>query len=238
MAKHALLRPFSHRQFCRFAIVTRSRTGSNLLLSLLRSHPNVWAEGEIFRRLNDRPFEPGLRRLFSRQPFYVAAAGFKIFYYHPLDAQACRLWERLTDMPELKIIHLTRQNLLRVAVSRELARQSGRWASYRDAEPVMKKAVRFEPQQLEDVFEQTQTWIAQTNSRFAHHDMLTVTYEDLTSTTNAALARITRFLGVAPIAASSTLKRQNPESLQELIENYDELKTRFADTQWSHFWRS
>src|SRR3546814_732374 len=43
-----------HTGFTKFIVLSRSRTGSNMLVSLLDSHPRVVAEGEIVARLDGR----------------------------------------------------------------------------------------------------------------------------------------------------------------------------------------
>ncbi len=52
-----LLSNFGNTDYRRFMILSRTRTGSTMLLSLLNSHPNVYAEGEIFRALNGRNYK-------------------------------------------------------------------------------------------------------------------------------------------------------------------------------------
>ena len=38
----------------KFIVITRSRTGSNLLISLLNSHPSITAYKEVFGKLENR----------------------------------------------------------------------------------------------------------------------------------------------------------------------------------------
>ncbi len=73
-----------HSDFQRFIVLSRSRTGSNMLLSFLNSHPNIHAEGEVFNRLNGQNYQEILSRVFADQPPRILAKGFKIFYYHPM----------------------------------------------------------------------------------------------------------------------------------------------------------
>lgn len=126
------LRALTYRVLCnfgsydykRFIVVTRSRTGSNLLISFLSSHPNVRAQWEIFNKLNGRSYKDILTSAFDKQPYYIRASGFKIFYYHPEDAQDREypdIWQSLRNMKDLKIIHLKRRNILRTLISRKIA---------------------------------------------------------------------------------------------------------------------
>mgnify|MGYP006437466411 CR=1 FL=1 len=52
-SKKRVLSIFDHENFTKFIVLSRSRTGSNLLISMLNSHPNISAEGEKFSRLNE-----------------------------------------------------------------------------------------------------------------------------------------------------------------------------------------
>src|SRR5690606_26460474 len=113
---------------CRkFIVLSRSRTGSNLLISFLNSHPNIRARGEMFARLNGKNCKDVLARGFARQPFYVKATGFKIFYYHPMDDDSGHVWDVLAELDDLRIIHLKRRNILRTLISRKIADTQGVW---------------------------------------------------------------------------------------------------------------
>ncbi len=92
---HRLLSPIGHRSYRRFVVLTRDRTGSNMLIQSLNSHPNIAADYEIFGKLNGESEKTILDRSFSKQPFYIKAKGFKIFYYHPQDADSSPIWRCL-----------------------------------------------------------------------------------------------------------------------------------------------
>ena len=63
LAWYGLLAPFGHEDYVPFIVLTRSRTGSNLLVSFLNGHPDIFCEGEIFARMAGRdPGRRGLRR--------------------------------------------------------------------------------------------------------------------------------------------------------------------------------
>ena len=123
-----LLAAFGHNKFRRFIVLGRSRVGSNLLLSFLNSHPNIYAEGEILFNLHGRDHKDILAKTFSKQAFFVQAKGCKIFYNHPLDDECSDALDDLTSMDDLYIIHLKRRNILRTLVSRKFGSMSGKWA--------------------------------------------------------------------------------------------------------------
>ena len=71
--------------------------------------------------------------------------------------------------------------------------------------------------------------------RFAGHRLLTVFYEELLDDWTAVLDGVQSFLGVEPRALVANTRRQNPEPLRALIENYDGLRDAFAGTPHAAF---
>ncbi len=150
-----------HRGYRRFMVLTRSRTGSNMLISCLGSHPAIHAEGEIFQRLNGRTSEEILDALFDDRPRRIRAVGFKLFYYHPLDDPHADLWQILRAMRELHVIHLRRRNLLRTLVSRKIAGVRDVWSSLEEERSdggVDGKRVTMTAEELRAGFRQTREW--------------------------------------------------------------------------------
>lgn len=232
-----LLSALGHRNFTRFIILSRSRTGSNLLLSLLNSHPNVIAEWEIFAQLNGQSHREILARAYGRQPRRVRAKGFKFFYYHPLDDESGTLWTDLVADEAIRVLHLKRRNILRTLISRKIAGQQDVWASTADkavATPP-RKAVSFTVEELVKGFAETRAWEQKGDRDFRHHPLLTVAYEDLTGAPAETLAQSQAFLGLPPVALTTDMKKQNPERLTDLVTNYAELKQAFAGSEWQAF---
>ena len=226
-----------HSDFKRFIVLTRSRTGSNMLISFLDSHPNIWAEGEIVNRLDGRDPVRAIKRAFARQSKKIRAKGFKIFYYHPLDDQSGRIWEELVGMDGLCVIQLKRRNILRTGISRKIAGMQDVWRVETSSSPVSDadKSVTFTFEELEKIFLQTREMERRGEEMFEGNPMLPVYYEDLVSDPQGAFRSITDFLGVDYIAPKTRLRTQNPESMRDLVSNYDELKREFTGTQWQGF---
>ena len=223
-----------NKDYEKFIILTKARSGSNLLVSFLNSHPNVYCEGEVFWKLEGRPYEQILEKSLGKQPWYVKAKGFKIFYFHPLDAEECGVWNDLEAMKDVKVIHLQRKNILKSLISMKIALQSDEWMStHNNKNKPPRKAVHIPETQLRDLLEKTDDRIEKGNELFKDHQMINVFYEDFVSDTEEYF-RILDFLGVKRIAPRTVLERQNPESMYQLVENYAELKSAFADTKWAH----
>ena len=231
--KNNLLRMFGHDDFKRFIILTRGRTGSNLLLSYLNSHPNVFAQGEIFSHIAQKKWQNTLASNFKKQPPNIKAYGFKIFYYHPLDCKGDLLWDRLLKDHDLYVIHLKRQNILRSVISGKIASQQKVWST---ALPVDEKEKTYlSAKKLATAFKRTRHWEQTFAKRFSSHPTLDVYYEDLVSFKDQTYRKVTDFMDLAYVPPRTVLTKQNPEKARDLIENYDELKEIFNDTAWSAF---
>ena len=131
---HRLLAPIGHGRYQRFVVLSRSRTGSNMLIQSLNSHRNIAADYEIFGKLNGESEKEILDRSFGKQPFYIKAKGFKIFYYHPIDAEGSPIWDMLLSVKDLRVIHLQRRNILHVLVSSKVAHTTGVYGVRSDEE--------------------------------------------------------------------------------------------------------
>ena len=226
-----------HLDFRRFIILTRSRTGSNMLVSFLNSHSNVHAKGEIFNRLNGRNHKEILSKVFAKQPSHIKAKGFKIFYYHPMDDKSCDLWDNLISMDNLWVIHLKRRNILRTLVSRKIAGLRDVWAtnSVKTCNTGKNKAVSFTEAELNKGFKQTRKWEDRGDMKFKKHPLISVYYEDLINNPEGTFVNITDFLDVEYEPPKTILRKQNPEKLRDLVINYSELKKAFSGTKWQAF---
>ncbi len=233
-----MLATIGNNHYRRFIVLSRSRTGSNLLISLLNSHPHIHAKGEVFSRLNGGDYRQVLAKAFSKQPYYVKAHGFKFFYYHPLDDPSCGIWEHLQSLDDLYIIHLKRKNTLRTLLSRKIAGTQDIWLvrSNQCSSSCSKKlSVRLTVNELNEGFKQTKEWEEVGNSTFRNHPLLSIDYEDMVSDRAATFRKVTDFLGVQYKQPKSELKKQNNRSMRETIINYDELKSSSVGTEWEPF---
>lgn len=92
---YKIMAPFGANNHGKFIVLARARTGSNLLISLLNSHPNIYVESEIFAMKPREGIDGRLRKVFSKQPGFIMAKGFKVFYFHPNDCPNCALMHEL-----------------------------------------------------------------------------------------------------------------------------------------------
>lgn len=211
-------------QYKKFVIITRSRTGSNFLKTLLNAHENIYVLGEMFQMLRNNTCLDIWKEIFSERPPKIKWVGFKLFYYHPLDSQSREVWHFLKNDPTIRIIHLKRKNLLRVHVSRLIAGKNNIWSSKKKNEtPRSEKKVRVDIDRLFNDMQQTLNWERQLKLEFINHQIFTVEYEDLVAKQKEVITAIFEFLKIPNQRVKSELKKLNPEKLQDLVVNYDEL---------------
>jgi LPS sulfotransferase NodH len=192
----------------------------------------------VFKQLNGRNYQEILDSTFSNHPKFVKSVGFKIFYYHPNDEHNSELWETLINMENLRVIHLKRRNILRTLISRKIAEIQDQWAKTNkeiQSRNKVPKQVSISVEDLNKGFNQTRRWENDGAHKFADHPIIDVYYEDLVENKDAELRKIWEFLDVSTFEAKTPLKKQNPESLSELLTNFDEISTYFLDTEWHPF---
>lgn len=132
----------------RFIILASPRTGSNYLVSLLKSHTRVICYGEVinpkfahfgypgydqrrFVAFRDKyPVRFMEEMIFRKYSPSVAAVGFKIFYHHAREGRLKKIWPYLKELPDFKIIHLKRKNPLKSFLSYRLAKMTDIWQIY------------------------------------------------------------------------------------------------------------
>jgi LPS sulfotransferase NodH len=225
-------RLFGQRVDERFAIVGNARTGSNYLLDGLKSSPSIRMYHEIFASHNRRvgeDFEKIFSTVFQYESKSTRLVGFKVFYNHLTEAE----WNKLLACQELKIIHLTRRNRLRTVISLEIAFKTGQWTQSGRSGAPREKGVLLDPLKLIQRLEQIEEGEIATRQRFCDRQTLEIVYEDLVRSPQEVFESVGRYLGIAGIDPGKIrLKRQNPETLQQLILNYDEVAAVLQDTRF------
>jgi LPS sulfotransferase NodH len=236
---HNLLATVGHCHYRRFIVLSRDRTGSNMLVQMLNSHPNIAADYEIFGKLHGKSEQNILDKSFTKQPFYIKAKGFKIFYYHPQDGDPETVWSLLQPMKDLYVVHLKRRNMLRTLVSSRVAYTTGVYgvrSEKEDAEYRKKlKPIIYDAENLREHFQQTRAWEKSGEEMFRNHPMISVDYEDLVSQRDQTFQKVTDFLGVDYRRPKTDFKKQITQKLQDVLENYGQLKTEFIRTEWEWF---
>lgn len=228
-------RVFGHQVDQRFAIIGNARTGSNYLLDGLKTSPSVRMYHEIFASHNrevGKDFDKIFSTVFQNESKSTKSVGFKIFYNHLTEDE----WKKLQAWQDLRIIHITRKNRLRTVTSLEIAFKTGRWTQSRNSGGTREKRVRLEPAKVIRRLERIEAGEAATRARFRDRPVLEVVYEELVQWPYQVFAAVGAYLGVEGIDPRKIrLKRQNPESLKQLIINYDEIETVLKNTRFAEY---
>ena len=241
----------------RFVVVATDRTGTNLLLGMLRAHPLCVAGGELFNPVEierDRLAWPDLpdadlpALLQKRRDDALAlmedlhargfargaqAVGFKLMYWHGLQHRA--VLDALAADETVKVIHVTRRNLLRRAVSEAQAKVTKRWSVSREAEAPQMPAVSLDAAQLYESIVLTEDRERLYDDIFQRHDILHIVYEDLAARPSEVAQRAATFLGLPPYARppAPTMQKTGAEDISESLANLDALRGRFR--RWARF---
>lgn len=236
----------------RAVILTTQRTGSTFLVECLASHPDIECASEILIGEPDAP-RPQYRGQFKQlakvgrilasgawrparrmESFYeggrARVRAFKVMYNqlaHPIALGYLR------DSRDIRVLHLSRENLLKVQVSRILM---GKRARVQATSRVDAVRTRVDPQKAIAAMRAARERYRHFESVFRDHPRLALSYESLFDGQRlhaGTAGRICDFLGVAPHPMQSRLVKLNPEMLREMVTNYEELAAAVARTEFA-----
>jgi LPS sulfotransferase NodH len=225
-----------------FVILCLGRVGSELLVSLLDSHPDVRCYGELFAPPYEAPDEGFAHseqndpRLYiaelasGRDAADAAAIGFKL----PLSSiQAHPNAVTLLDDPELRVIRLTRENLLAQQVSGILAFRTGVWKQRTGEESYGGVTHRVDPARCKRALVKLEAREQEMDRLAEGHPAMRLTYEELVA--GSRIDEAQRLCGVKPQSLSSYQRKLRTRRLRETIENWDELSAELRGTRFERF---
>jgi LPS sulfotransferase NodH len=230
----------------RAIILTTQRTGSTFLEDCLTTHPEIFCEGEIlmagmtirvphlihdsrqlaklYRFIVGGAWNPThlMTRFFSSGDKPVRI--FKAMYNHL--AVPCTLRYLQRD-EAIRVLHLRRHNVLKQYVSKLLLSKPRvkAWQPHA-TKPVPVVRTHVDPEKALENMRKTRAQYEHFERIFASHPRLALVYESMIA--DGALStdvqqRICAFLGVSYHAMHSPLIKINPDRLQEMVINYEEL---------------
>lgn len=232
----------------RFVILAARRSGSNLLCSLLGSHPEVRCHHELFNpkgifttlEERDAADAPQTIRARDRDPLgfldrvwadtrQARAIGFKM-----TPDQAPGVLAHVLADPGIAKIVLRRRNALRRLVSERIADATGRWEAYDDAPPLARPRVHVDASELAEHAARVDAFHAGIEAalRRSGQSSLSLRYEFLFDEDEQA--RLFECLGLSPHPLRTRSVHQNPEPLDQLIANAADLRRSLAGTPLAH----
>lgn len=158
------------------------------------------------------------------------AIGFKLFYMQAREPGARTAWRYLMHHRNLRIVHLTRDNLLEAFVSFVEARASGRWLSEVD------KLLRGAPMHVDTdeclaFLDQIYSYRGWANQAFCQHQVFELSYErHLIADFGSAMTQVQKFLGVPPLRLPVLLRKQGTAPIETRVINFDEVRRALRHT--------
>ena len=221
----------------RFVILCLGRSGSTHLGSLLDSHPDIRCFAEVLSA-TVQPGEPGfVHSPHARVVDYLdgllegtvePVAGFK------LPMNSLRAHPEATDLFEdrrLKVIRLSRTNLLAQLVSRRLLAETSVahsiYGSYGDARVHLRPRHALAALERMEADERVLDRVAEPLP--THR----ITYEELAA--GRGLDELQGFLGVRPQPLRSWFTKMRTRPLSDTVENWEELAAALAKTPYARF---
>jgi LPS sulfotransferase NodH len=230
----------------RFVIFAAPRTGSNMLCTMLNSHPDILCHHELFNpngifvalHLRDTDFSLGSieQRQQSHTAFLenvwanagaVNCAGLKLTHKQHEPA-----FELLLRDPSVHKIVLRRRNRVKTYVSHLVSEQSMQWEVYDTAELEARPKVTVDLVKLNARVTHDEEYHAYLEKvlRDTNQPSIEVYYEQLRESDEQV--RLLQFLkqstdfGTLSIASV----KQNPAALKDMVENFDELAAALKGT--------
>ena len=226
------------RELRKFIILSSPRSGTHMLRTSLDRHPHVVCLTEMFNPdytegrfpfSIDTPAERILSdHIFREYGDEIQAVGFCIHRSGARTGDHGPVWDLLKKIPDLHVISLRRQNLLRRYVSFQLR-------NVRDLTAERPDPLRIDTATLIADFERQREITARFDEDWADHPLLAVSYEDLCYNFDAAIEQIEGFLGISrcPLRPATAKRRMKP--LSSTIHEFATLQRELRGTEWERF---
>lgn len=215
-----------------FVIFGQGRSGSNLLRTLLNSHPKLHCDNELFNinRLNrEKPLSKHFIRLFphsyiasNRRKANAEIYGFKLFIFHLGKAEKV-----IVNLHQKgwKIIHIRRKNILKQVFSAAIGNITGRYIrNHKMPEPT--ETYHLEIKHIVRALKKRKAALKKETAILEKIPHLTVQYEeDLKNKQNwqPACNRVYEYLGLEAVEVSSKNLVSDPRPDNERIKNFDKI---------------
>jgi hypothetical protein len=232
----------------RFLVLAGRRSGTTLLVECLDSHPDIECRKDVFSiRRRWRYFQVDVKSgLFY--PFRTASLQRRIDYilrrrrliesflaetFAPagLKAKGIRLsYEQARKYPDVlpwilennvPVVHLIRENGLKAVVSHFTAKKRG----FAHATSMVERVtLNLPPGELMAFLMKREREVERYRALFRDRPYCEISYESFLVRKDEETRRLLDFLGIDRyIPLTSRLVKQNPDSLREILENYDEI---------------
>ncbi len=225
-----------------FIIYGMGRSGSNLLRTLLNSHPDVFCDNEIFHKRRMAEKNRIAQRLIKRYPIlyayykkYLSKAniyGFKLHQNQLDDTEKVITWLQNKGW---RIIHLHRKNTLKQVISLMIAQQTGSWIKNKKMGYSDEKYY-LDPEELLAHIKKRIPFSEQEFSLMEKLEHLDVVYEyDLyhQDKWQATTGKIFDYINIYPVEVRTKRLKTDPRPDWERVENFEEILDFLSKKGWA-----
>ena len=157
------------------------------------------------------------------------AVGFKLMYYE-LSNASLNQW--LMSEP-IKIIHMVRENVLRILLSHWVAKKRNVWHTESRLDPV---SIHVDPGEIIPMLDELVKMQQHMDEKFPAPKALRVTYEEFCRSPENLGRKVSSYLGVDAIPmVMPGFERTTPMATSEVIENYDEVAATLTGTRFERY---
>lgn len=243
--------------YTKFVVIATQRTGTSLLINLLRSHSEVVCYSEILKE-NDRPswgfkrIDQKTYRLSKKYPLayinhfffrnysvHVKAVGFKYMYNQLSSSKAKKIIKSFDNEKDL-IIHLKRKNKLKTYVSQQLLKINKKSTGLlnekylekfkNNKSKIVTESIFVSAEEFKSYVKRIQKWESLYDKLIANKKHLIIYYEDLEENYISEANKIIETLNLAKEELTCLNVKLNISPLSKSITNYEELKKEFSYT--------
>lgn len=254
----------NNTNYKKFMVLSTQRSGTNLLVNLLRSHSNIVCYTEVFKE-NNRPLwcfqkmDMKTYRLSQKYPveylnhfFFrnysdnVKAVGFK-YMYNQLSTQKFKKVVKSFDKEKDFIVHLKRKNKLRAFLSLKLMEENGistklisenEFGKFQNKKPSGRenfKSIYIDSSELKTYINKMSDSERLHDELIKYQNHIVLFYEELLKEMIKTTNQIITNIGLSVEEFIILNEKQNTRLLSESILNYAELKKDFAKTEYATF---
>lgn len=213
-----------------FIVLSSGRSGSELLVGLLKCHPDLECYWEILNREELLQYRLRgasgrsltnyiLARLLPLKPWFPYI-GFKLFNEQ---LEYCRLplGDLLDALHNPPVIVLYRENLLETFVSLKIAFKTNVWYS---EDKVHHCSIEVDWAEFKEYVDMERRRWRRSMSALQRHRAILVSFEELKEKKQESASRLFAFLGVkSELEVKASTIRQNPLPLERKVVNYQEV---------------
>jgi LPS sulfotransferase NodH len=257
-------RVFLTNRSCRdniYMITCAARTGSTMLVHLLRSHPEICSHGEVFSPAKIAGITGIYEQERRKEPDFIDCLSaerdrdpIKFLYKIALDLQGKKavcfklkhdelilpeykaLRDEIVNDRDFRIIHLRRENLLRRYLSHYIANHVTHVTLALNGQGIPEvPRVELNPRECQKDFETIRRREAEFAELFAQHPGFLISYEEMVAGDAKKIRALLDFMGVSPRELTTTTQKLGRSNLREVIANFEELRTYFAGSPYSRF---